>query len=51
MLHLCILYNMNVYLITYCEWTEVNDNVNKFQRICGTISRTLKRKTQLSTEI
>jgi hypothetical protein len=30
---------------------EVNSKVNKFQRLCGTISRTLKGKTQLSTQI
>ena len=37
--------------ISYCERKEVNNKVNKFQRMCGTISRTLKRKTQLSTQI
>ena len=30
--------------ISYCERKEVNDKVNKFQRMCGTISRTLKGK-------
>ena len=37
--------------ISYCERKEVNTKVNKFQRICVTISRTLKGKTQLSTQI
>ena len=37
--------------ISYCERKEVNNKVNKFQRMCGTISRTLKGKTQLSTHI
>ena len=33
--------------ISYCERKEVNNKLNKFQRMCGTISRTLKGKTQL----
>ena len=33
--------------ISYYEWKEVNNKVNNFQRMC----RTLKGKTQLSTEI
>ena len=37
--------------ISYCERKEVNNKVNKFQRMCGTISRTLKGKAQLSTQI
>ena len=37
--------------ITYCERKEVNNKVNKFQRMSGTISRTLKGKTQLSFQI
>ena len=38
--------------ISYFERKEVNNKVNKFQRICGTIvSSTLKGKTQLSTQI
>ena len=37
--------------ISYCERKEVNNKVNKFQRMCGSISRTLKRKTQLITQI
>ena len=37
--------------ISYCESKEVNNKVSKFQRICSTISRTLKGKTQLSTQI
>ena len=37
--------------ISYCERKEDNNKVNKFQRMCGTISRTLKGKTQLSTQI
>ena len=37
--------------ISYCERKEVNIKVNKFQRMCGTISRSLKGKTQLSTQI
>ena len=36
--------------ISYCERKEVNNKI-KFQRMCGTISRTLKGKTQLSTQI
>ena len=36
--------------ISYCERKEVSNKVNKFQRMCGTISRTLKGKTQLSTD-
>ena len=27
---------------------EINNKVNKYQRMCGTISRTLKGKTQLT---
>jgi hypothetical protein len=30
---------------------EVNNKVNKFQRMCDTISRALKGKTQLSAQI
>ena len=37
--------------ISYCERKEVNNKVNKFHRMCGTISRTLKGKSQLSTQI
>ena len=37
--------------ISCCERKEVNNKINKFQRMCGTISRTLKGKTQLSTQI
>ena len=37
--------------ISCCEGKEVNNKVNKFQRMCGTVSRTLKGKTQLSTQI
>ena len=37
--------------ISYCERKEVNNKVNKFQRTCGTTSRNLKGKTQLSTQI
>ena len=37
--------------ITYCERKEVNNKINKFQRLCGVISRNLKGKTQLSTQI
>ena len=37
--------------ISYCERKEVNNKVNKFRGMCGTISRTLKKKTQLSTQI
>ena len=33
------------------EASAVNNKVNKFQRMCGTISRTSKGKTQLSTQI
>ena len=36
--------------ISYCERKEVNNKVNKFQRMYG-ISRTLKRETQFATEI
>ena len=37
--------------IFYCERKEVNNKLNKFQRMCGIIRRTLKGKTQLSTKI
>ena len=37
--------------ISYCERKEVNNKVNKFPRKCSTISRTLKGKTQLLTQI
>ena len=37
--------------ISYCERKEVNNKVNEFERMCGTISKTLKGKTQLSTQI
>ena len=37
--------------ISYCERKEVNNKISKFQRMCGTTSRTLKVKTQLSTQI
>ena len=37
--------------ISYCERKGVNNKVNKFQRMGGTISRTLKGKTLLSTHI
>ena len=37
--------------ISYCERKDVNNKVNMFQRMCGTLSRTLKGKTQLSTQI
>jgi hypothetical protein len=37
--------------ISYCERKEVNNKVNKFQRMSGIISRTLKGNTQLSTQI
>ena len=37
--------------ISYCERKEVNNKVNQFQRMWGIISRTLKGKTQLSTQI
>ena len=44
-------FNYLGYNISYCERKEVNNKVNKFQRMCGAISRTLKGKTQLSTQI
>ena len=31
--------------ISYCERKEVNNKVNKFQKMCRTLSRTLKGKT------
>ena len=37
--------------ISYCERREVNNKINKFQRMCGTISRSSKGKRQLSTQI
>ena len=40
-------FNCLGYNISYCGREEVNNKVNKFQRMCGTISRTLKGKTQL----
>ena len=30
--------------ISYCEREEVNNKINKFQRMCGPICRTLKGK-------
>ena len=36
-------------LISYCERKEVNNKVNKFQRMCSTISRTLKGKTRIKS--
>ena len=30
---------------------EINNKVNKFQRMCGTISKTLKGKTLISTQL
>ena len=44
-------FNYLVFNISYCKRKEVNNKVNKFQRRCGTVSRTLKGKTQLSTQI
>ena len=38
-------------ILCYCERKEVNNKVNKFQRMLCTINRTLKEKTQLSTQI
>ena len=37
--------------ISYCERREVNNKLNKSQRMCGTISRTLKGNTQLTIQI
>ena len=37
--------------ISYCERKEVSNKINKSQRMCGTIRRILKGKTQLSTQI
>ena len=37
--------------MSYCERKEVNNKINKYQRMCGTISKTLERKAQLSTQI
>ena len=37
--------------VSYCERKVNNNKVNKFQRMCGSINRTLKGKTQLSTQI
>ena len=34
---------------SYYERKEVNNKVNKFQRMCGTISRTLKGKTVINS--
>jgi hypothetical protein len=36
---------------SYGERKEVNNKVNKFQRMCGTTSRTSKGKTQLTIQI
>ena len=33
--------------ISYCDRKEANNKVNKFQRMCGTINRTLKGRIQL----
>ena len=37
--------------ISDCERKEVNNKMDKFQRMCGTISRTLGGKTELTTKI
>ena len=37
--------------ISYCVRKKVINKVNKFQRMCGIISRTLKQKIQLTTQI
>ena len=39
------------YVFLKCKGKGVNNKVNKFQRMRGIISRTLKGKTQLSTQI
>ena len=52
---LCTRYNtleirVIIFPSSYCGRKEVNDKINMFQRMCCTISRTLKGKTQLSTQ-
>ena len=42
---------LNNYNLNSRAKSGVNNKVNKFQRMCGTISRTLKGKTQLSSQI
>ena len=37
--------------ISYCERKEVYNKVNKFQRMCGTISRALKGKHSYQLEL
>ena len=37
--------------VSYCERQEVNNKVNKFQRMRGTISRTLKGKTRYQLKL
>ena len=37
--------------ITYDEDKDIINKVNTFQRICGTIRRTLKNKTRKETQI
>ena len=33
--------------ISYCKRKEVNNKLNMFERMCGTVSRSLKGITQL----
>lgn len=37
--------------VSYCENNDVNNKINKFQRMCGTIKRTLSRKTLKETQL
>jgi hypothetical protein len=37
--------------ISYCLKEDINIKVNKFQRMCGMIRRTLRQKTLQSTQL
>ena len=44
-------FNYRGCILSCCERREVNNEINKFQRMCGAVSRTIRGKTQLSTQI
>jgi hypothetical protein len=37
--------------VSYCLKEDINMKLNKFQRMCGTIRRTLRQKTLNSTQL
>jgi hypothetical protein len=37
--------------VSYCLKGDINIKLNKFQRMCGTIQRTLRQKTLQSTQL